>query len=347
MIDANGRVLHEWHMIREEVWPDMESFDKNCANQYFRRIRLLEDGDLLAIYEYIGIIKLDAQSNLLWSHQGWNHHDIDVDERGRIYILGRDVDYEGKQSLELTEKPFVQKTVAGKWIYDENITVLSPNGIVLEIISIVDCIKSSRFAPLLDAVWTIPRSDKPIDLLHPNTLQILDGKSAHLSPAFSKGNILTSFRNISTIAIIDPIKKKVVWALSRAWRCQHDPVLLDTGLMLLFDNHVATIYPMKKDRYSQVIEFNPLTQQKTWSYSGTDRNPFFSSLMGAVQRLPNDNILITESDFGRAFEITRDKKIVWEFKSPHTTGDQNEFVANIPDLHRIPVDAARGFADAP
>jgi hypothetical protein len=214
--------------------------------------------------------------------------------------------------------------VAGKWVYDENITVLSAEGELLEKISIVDCIESSRFASLLDAVRDL-HSDKPIDLLHPNTVHILNGNCAHLSPAFKKGNILTSFRNISTIAIIDPVEKKVVWALSHAWRRQHDPVLLDDGQMLLFDN-AGPLAADSEERHSRVIEFNPLTQQITWSYQGTDRNPMFSSLMGTVQQLP---------------------EIVWEFKSPHTAGDQNQFVAVIPDMQRLSADFPSRFVDDP
>ena len=35
-----------------------------------------------------------------------------------------------------------------------------------------------------------------------------------------------------------------------------------------------------------------------------------------MQRFPNGNTLITESDTGRAFEITRGGQIVWEWFNP-------------------------------
>jgi hypothetical protein len=38
--------------------------------------------------------------------------------------------------------------------------------------------------------------------------------------------------------------------------------------------------------------------------------------MGGIEALPNGNVLITESERGRAFEITRDGDIVWEFYNP-------------------------------
>jgi hypothetical protein len=38
--------------------------------------------------------------------------------------------------------------------------------------------------------------------------------------------------------------------------------------------------------------------------------------MGNAQRLPNGNTLITESAFGRFFEVTREGEIVWEYVNP-------------------------------
>src|SRR5258706_14516162 len=38
--------------------------------------------------------------------------------------------------------------------------------------------------------------------------------------------------------------------------------------------------------------------------------------MGNAQRLPNGNTLITESSFGRFFEVTKEGEIVWEYVNP-------------------------------
>jgi hypothetical protein len=43
---------------------------------------------------------------------------------------------------------------------------------------------------------------------------------------------------------------------------------------------------------------------------------FFSPRMGCAQRLPNGNTLITESSFGRFFEVTKEGEIVWEYVNP-------------------------------
>ena len=46
---------------------------------------------------------------------------------------------------------------------------------------------------------------------------------------------------------------------------------------------------------------------------------FYSRSGGGCQRLPNGNTLITSSDDGHAFEVTREGDVVWEFFNPTKT----------------------------
>jgi hypothetical protein len=43
--------------------------------------------------------------------------------------------------------------------------------------------------------------------------------------------------------------------------------------------------------------------------------------------LPNGNVLITESDGGRLFEVTRAGEIVWNFVNPTRGGANGEMIA--------------------
>jgi hypothetical protein len=93
-----------------------------------------------------------------------------------------------------------------------------------------------------------------------------------------------------------------------------------------------------------VLEFDPFSQQIHWSFSGAADAPFFTRTCGSVQRLANGNTLITESDAGRAFEVTRDKRIVWEFVSPHRAGRGGELIATLFDVVRLPPDFSVSWA---
>ena len=72
-----------------------------------------------------------------------------------------------------------------------------------------------------------------------------------------------------------------------------------------------------------------------WSYEGGLRHPFYSETCGAAHRLPNGNTLITETDKGRAFEVTESGEIVWEYYSPHRIGTNKELIASLLDVYRV------------
>jgi len=166
------------------------------------------------------------------------------------------------------------------------------------------------------------------DIFHTNTLEIFDGRHADQSPFFRKGNALISSREMSTIAIVDIDKEKVICAMDGNWSRQHDPTLLKNGNIMLFDN-------IHKEGASRILEFNPLNKKKHWVYRAKPQTTFYSSSCGTNQRFPNGNTLITESDNGRAFEVTSRKQIVWEFYNPHRAGTDNELVATLFEVKRI------------
>ena len=68
-----------------------------------------------------------------------------------------------------------------------------------------------------------------------------------------------------------------------------------------------------------------------WEY----RYPF---LHHDFERLPNGNTLITESDRGRAFEVTPEQEIVWEYRNPHRAGPDGRFIATLFEAWRLPTD---------
>lgn len=64
------------------------------------------------------------------------------------------------------------------------------------------------------------------------------------------------------------------------------------------------------------------TKQIVWQYTDTPLHNFFSPYISGAQRLPNGNTLITEGNYGRLFEVTPDKEIVWEYVNPYFAPQQ-------------------------
>lgn len=313
LIDMKGETMHQWAYDMEKVWPDMS---KQGIAPFWENVYLYENGDLLALTHDGGLIKLDKDSRLLWSYDCHAHHDIDVDEEGNIYIL--------------TSETIPLKDDAP--IIDNSIRILSPEGKLRQKLSLLQLMhkaKNPAVEPFLKRVVGIALSGGE-DVFHTNTLQVLDGKSTSPAPLiFNKGNILISMLTLSAIAVIDPKSEEFVWIFGpRLWiDGQHNSTLLDNGHIMTFDNH----YGGKKTQ-SRVVEFEPLSKKIIWEYTGPE---FYTDTQGSQQRLENGNTLIVESNTGRAFEVTPDKKIVWEFLNPHTTGKDNDLIAAIYVLRRI------------
>jgi len=125
------------------------------------------------------------------------------------------------------------------------------------------------------------------------------------------GNLILSFRQISTVVMINRRTDAIYWKLGAPpLSGQHAPYMLSNGNVLLFDNGAHRLddtFP-----FSRVLEINPATKEIVWKYQDPRVSDFFSPRLSNAQRLPNGNTLINEGHFGRFFEVTRDGSTVWE-----------------------------------
>lgn len=317
IVDMKGKIKYKWKFDIEGIWPGKLDFfyEHESHKTFWRRAHLFDNGDLLAIFDGIGMIKLDKDSNLLWANQCRSHHDLFVHENGNIYTLTRkQIKKNHYKVLNLPESTM-----------EDFITVLDPDGKIVKSVSILKCLLNSDYAPILT------NSQRRVDLLHTNTIEVLGGPGTENSPVFKKGQILVSICYLHTIAVIDIEKETVTWALKGKWINQHQPTLLDNGNLLLFNNMGNTRY----NNNSKVVEFDPLTQKIIWEYKGSPQRKLFSRYSGSNQRLPNGNTLITESDSGRVIEVTPEGEVVWEYLNPHRAGKKNELIATLFDVIRI------------
>jgi arylsulfotransferase ASST len=141
------------------------------------------------------------------------------------------------------------------------------------------------------------------------------------------GNLVVSFRNISTVVMIERWTGNFMWRLgSPPLAQQHDPRPLEDGNVLIFDKGAH-----RRDHpapYSRVIEVDPRTDAIVWEYSDESLFDFFSPYTSSAQRLPNGNTLICEGCHGRIFEVTRQGHVVWEYVSPFFV-DETSFMRSL------------------
>src|SRR5262245_53224152 len=304
LMAMDGRVLHRWRRSFDEAFPGRLPPSDATGIDSWRRAFVDRSGNLLAIFEGQGLVKLDRDSRPIWALANGSHHDLDLAPDGRIHVLTR------RAHVVTAFHPW-------KPILEDFITVVSADGSELGSRSLLEAFERSPYASLLD-----PARRGAGDIFHTNTLELMDGHLAHLSPLFKAGNALVSLNKLNVIAIVDLDANEVVWSLTGLSRGQHSPTVLENGHVLFLDN-------LGNGGYSKVVEIDPATQRIVWSFLGDRSNDFVTGTCGAVQRLANGNTLITISNRGRAIEGTPQHEIVWEFESPHGAGEHNELVTRL------------------
>jgi hypothetical protein len=315
LMDMKGEVLHDWKYAFIDAWdahPGEELPPNNKSIGYWRRAYPFPNGDVIAIFEGVGIIKVDRDSNLLWASFNSAHHDLDVTPDGTIYTLTR-------------RAHMLPRISEQEPVLEDFITTLDEDGNELHSFSLLEAFENSPFAEMLEGM--APGGD----IFHTNTIEILGGTLEGQVPGFRRGNALVSMRELGVIAVVDIPTERVVWAIRGDWVAQHQPTVLPDGNIMLFDNR-------GNRGGSRVIVFDPRTRQTLWVYGGIDPASFFSNECGSCDVLPNGNVLITESDRGKAFEVMQDKTIVWKYINPAQAGDDRQFVATLFEVIRLDKD---------
>lgn len=300
MLDRHGRVLRSWKHDPCEIW---ESFE------------LMDDGDLLVTgmtdvdHDRFGeehlesryLLRLDWDGNVVWKSSVHAHHDVEVTPRGQILTLTMDYRRE-------------RKFHAGMDVRDNMLTVLEEDGTLAGSLSLFDMLTAPGVDfDLLKTGMKTEDMHREFDMLHCNSIEWMRRPDlAAKDPIYSLGNILFASRNQDIVGIVDWDAQRLVWHWGRGEILgPHDATVLDDGNILIFDNGLGR-------GWSRSIELNPLTGQIEWEYHAPNPTDFYTASRGGNQRLPNGNTLITNSNSGQAFEVTRDGDIVWEFLTPHT-----------------------------
>lgn len=331
LADMEGRVLHTWFYDAQALYPVEQ------AKNYFRRVQLCDNGDLFALVNLYGVIKLNSKSELLWHSDAAEllHHDLYQDEDGTLFTIGRNV----------APIPEVHPETN---VLDDTIVVYDREGHRIKRFSIYDAFRGTEWQDAITNKIKMvlqmadPNSRIPFEGFHTNTIEIFDGSLAGISPLLARGNAVLSSPIHGNVFIVDLEQERVVWNWFGPWeRGIHQPTFLPNGHWLLFSNGHRFNGP--QDAASAVQEFTFPNPQLVWEYAGTPENgEFYSRFSSLAERLPNGNTLIVSSDEGHAFEITPDKEIVWDFYNsnsvtPDAQGDV-EIIGTLFQLERIPME---------
>jgi hypothetical protein len=324
LMDMEGNVLHEWQADFDDLFPRHPRAPGGVSSKrnFWRHAQLLQNGDVIGIWNTFGIFRLDKHSKILWARTSRAHHDLDLTEDGEIY------------HLDFTRR-FVPEIKGGKSVEDF-IVVFDENGVELRRLSLLKALENASWPELRRAFWLRERvrkhgmgPDAKNDPLHTNALWILSKQEAErLGDPFRAGNVLVSMCLLDTIAAIDMSGGFARWWQTGPFGLQHQPRVTPDGRIVVFNNHLT-----RESSSVQIID--PHTREVTWEYRGPASNPLFSRTSAGVEVLPNGNVFIVETNKGRVLEVTPGKEIVWEFHSPYRTGEDDTLVASIFHMDRV------------
>ncbi len=301
IINLNGKIIHKW------------------KNTYLGLI--LPNGHYLAQKEYEakkwGLYTWDDK--IVWEKNFAIHHDIIFTPNDTIITFTKEMHtYKGRKvDFDIIIEYNLDGEELQRWSTWENLDKLKILHPPLEL----ERPKVFFLPEKAKRKDTTPWGGN-YDYYRLNSLQIIPRNSlGKKDKRFQEGNWLISFRHGSIILILDKNTREIVYSLTQKdiedeIQGQHSPQILQNGNILIFDNG-------RYRKWSRIIELNPLTKEITWQYNSNPKKDFFTLSEGYVQPLPNGNYLITESEKGKIFEITKEKEIVWEYYHPDKQDKNN------------------------
>ena len=294
LIDLEGKVVHTWQMPYPAQYGRLTE-----RGTLFYNGKTPESSDRFISgkpYKIGAVMEVDWNGHVLWEVQHPDHHHDGILLRnGNVLLL----------CLAQLPHELVSKIKGGmpgsehhEAMYGDCLVEMTTDGRI---------VWEYRTWEHLD-----PETDRITAIQEPRDAWTNGNGLAELP----NGDIVVSFRTISTVIIIDRKTGKIIWKLGAPPLCgQHAPTPLTNGNLLIFDNGPHRLdHPMP---FSRVIEVELATKQIVWKYQEKREYEFFSPRICNAQRLPNGNTLICEGDFGRLFEVTREGELVWEYVNPY------------------------------
>lgn len=304
IIDRDGRVVHEWTPVFDEIWPSGEGDFRQRPNRstYLHGIDLLPDGSLVANFEHQSTFRMDVCGEVVWKHDNLGHHSVFYAEDDTLWVSGEfflGSDPTGHPNHVAPLRSWTLQNIAS-------------DGEILRTIPVVDVFFENGMEGLL--YLSDLGNNAPVvsgDTLHLNDIDVFPSDLS--STVFAPGDIMFSLRNINGVFVIDPEDLTLKFSSVGSVVRHHDPDFMPGDVVSVFDNRNFTLAPEAGPPRSRIVEIDAVTGEvETVLGQGTDEEPFFTEIMGNHQRLSNGNILVTSSGEGRLLEYTPDGRLAWQ-----------------------------------
>lgn len=299
LFGADGAEIHHWNLDYDALDPE----GPGEFNVLVHGVEPLPDGSLVVAFDAgKALARIDACGTTMWVTRGAYHHVVESDENGTLWSWREEsiVSVDAGTGEELTAFDFREDVVVAQDLYGKLAirTLEEPGGFE----------------------WF----DDPF---HANDVEPLDSAMAEAFPGFEAGDLLISLRELNLVGVIDPESRRFRWFEHGPWFKQHDPDFQPDGRITVYDNRMGL-------DSSRIVAIDPVSGETEVLFEDGPDTPFYSWRRGKHQVLGNGNLLVTESERGRVFEVDPDGRLVWERRMPFDA-DRNAIVTS---AEHLPVD---------
>ena len=272
------------------------------------------------------LVKLSWSNEVLWQRKLPVHHDVEVLADGTLLTL-------------LLTRRMIDAIDPEAEVWDNPIGHLTSEGRLIEEIPLFEILAapSSGF-PLKITGRGSAQDEHWIDILHCNEIEVVGHpEMASRHRIYSEDHVLITSRSQDAVMVVNWHTRELIWHWGQGQLSgPHGATVLANGNLLIFDNGL-------EQRWSRVIELDPVNERIVNELGPPNRSEFFSRVMGAAQGLPNGNVLITNSAGGQGLELTLAGLPAWVFMGTHRTDDG--YRIKIPRMTRISTAETQAILD--
>lgn len=314
IVENSGDVLHSWTLDVFDFWDDFEHLPedmrpKSRPGGEIAGLVLLDNGDIVLNFEPAGAMRVNACGELIWRRSLLTHHSVTRADNGHFYLSGHVYQRNLPESWPQAKPATIEATVIE----------LTADGELVDEFSVADVMRSNDLEGILYAgTQSLFGVTVDGDVFHLNDVKSFP---RDMTPGiFAPGDLMISLRNLNTILVLDQETRKVKWSYIGAIVRQHDPDFLDGNRISVFDNRSLATDTMIRharpdDVASRIVTIDARDGATEIVFEGNAKIPFFTDIMGKHQWLPNGNLLLTESRWGRVIEVDPEGKLVWEYNN--------------------------------
>ena len=299
-------ILHTWNpdinsffekvdKVEGGVWEHLMRDNNNDRFRIFHPI-LFEDGSLLFQGNNTPLIKIDKNSELEWMKDDeFYHHSNEEDIDGNVWVCVRYYPY------KIDEK-YVGDEL--NTYSDDGIRRISSNGEILFDKSVSEIFIENDMEYLLFSTTGFKK-----DPIHLNDIQPVEKDTKY----WKKGDVFLSFRHQSMVMLYRPKTNEIIWKGIGKFYHQHDVDILDDSRISIFNNNSKNTFSGDiVDGNNRVVIYDFETEKYSYHLEKSLKKEDVRTITeGRSQILPNGDLFIEETNYGRLLYFNSDGSLRW------------------------------------